>query len=92
MHIFIHVHTYTHTPVAIKEREGVDSLDAFMSNVKGRLDRSKRMELTQQLHGLKNVSNCRTDPTNYWVQGQHNFWVKMVPLLVHVWRMVGWAN
>ena len=35
--------------------DGVDPLEAYMSSVKGRLDKSKRLELTQELHTLRNV-------------------------------------
>jgi hypothetical protein len=43
------------TVAADEVKEGVDSLDAFMSKVEGRLDKSKRLDLTHQLHILKNV-------------------------------------
>lgn len=41
---------------AEESRGDVDTLEAFMSKVGGHLDRSKRLELTHQLHSLRNVS------------------------------------
>ena len=42
--------------LASEAEDGVDPLEAYMSSVKGRLDKSKRVELTQELHTLRNVN------------------------------------
>ena len=39
------------------EEAGVDSLEAYMDNIGGYLDRGKRQEFRQQLHGLKKVGS-----------------------------------